>query len=61
MESDILEIRRALRDRVVTKVADGSGVNRNTVAEIKNGKIQTASRSTVAKLKAYLGLDVLND
>ena len=54
---DIEEIRKALQDRVVSVVAEGSGVNRNTVAEIKSGENTTARRSTLIALAKYLGID----
>lgn len=54
---DIEKIRNALQDRVVTAVSDATGVNRNTIAEIKNGKKNIASKSTLNLLARYLGTD----
>ena len=54
---DIEEIRRALQDRVSTLVAKGSGINRNTISEIKSGKITTARPATLIALAKYLGID----
>lgn len=54
---DIDEIRKALQDRVVSIVAEGSGVNRNTVADIKSGDNTTARPATLIALAKYLGVD----
>lgn len=54
---DIEEIRKALQDRVSTLVAKGSGINRNTISEIKSGKITTARPATLIALAKYLGID----
>ena len=54
---DIDKIREALQDRVVYFVARGSGINRNTISEIKSGKITTARPATLIALAKYLGID----
>lgn len=53
---EIEEIRHALKDRVLTTVAEKTGVNRVTLSLIRSGKKTTASRSTVIALQSYLGL-----
>ena len=54
---DIEEIRHRLQDRVVSVVAVATGINRNTIADIKEGKVSKARRSTLIALAKYLGVD----
>ena len=53
---DVEKIRAALQDRVIASVVEATGINRNTIAEIKNGQKTTARKSTVKLLSDYLGL-----
>jgi transcriptional regulator with XRE-family HTH domain len=53
---DMEKIKEALQDRVVSSVAEATGLNRRTVSEIKAGKRTTASRSTIKLLSLHLGL-----
>ena len=53
---EIEKIRAALQDRVILSVSDATGVNRNTLAAIRNGKQKTASKTTIKALQNYLGL-----
>lgn len=47
-------VREALRDRVVTQVAEKTGLHPNTIYGIKNNKSESVSASTLDKLYLYL-------
>jgi hypothetical protein len=51
---DIDQIRDKLQDRVASRVAEATGLHRNTVAAIKSGEKKTATRATIALLSSYL-------
>lgn len=51
---DIDEIRQALQDRVVTHIEKNTGINRNTIAAIKNGTATNPSLKTMKALSDYL-------
>ena len=48
------EIRRALHDRQVSTVADHTGVNRNTILNIKKGAHTNPTAKTIKLLSDYL-------
>jgi transcriptional regulator with XRE-family HTH domain len=48
------EIRRALHDRQVSTVADHTGVNRNTILNIKKGTHTNPTAKTIKLLSDYL-------
>jgi len=48
------EIRDALQDRVLKVVAREAGVNRNTLAMIRNGRETNLKTSTIKALSNYL-------
>tara|TARA_R110002153_G_scaffold50989_3_gene143435 strand:- start:1055 stop:1258 length:204 start_codon:yes stop_codon:yes gene_type:complete len=57
LETEMLnveEIRAALQDRVLTVVAREAGVNRNTLAMIRNGRETNLTTSTIKALSDYL-------
>jgi len=51
---DLDEIRKALQDRVLTAVAQGTGVNRITLSKIKNGHDVNLTMKTMDALRDYL-------
>jgi len=51
---DIDEIRKALQDRVLTAVANHTGINRNTLSAIRNGHETNLRQSTMRALSDYL-------
>lgn len=53
-EDQMKRIREALQDRYLNKVAEATGLHRNTLVNIKNGKIDRASPTTIKKLSDYL-------
>lgn len=48
------EIRAGLADRRVEAVAAATGINRNTIAQIRDGKVADPRYSTLVALSAYL-------
>lgn len=55
--SDIMtvsEIRQALSDRVVDVVSARTGIHRNTIYNIRSGKVSDPAVSTVEALSRYL-------
>ena len=48
------EISAALQDRILTVVAEATGVHRDTLQAIRNGTANPTER-TLAKLRTYLG------
>jgi transcriptional regulator with XRE-family HTH domain len=51
------QIRLLLADRRLDVVSRGAGVHRNTIAGIRDGRIENPSYATIAKLSAYLTKD----
>jgi len=51
---DIDEIRKALQDRVLTAVANHTGINRSTLSAIRNGHETNLTQSTMRALSDYL-------
>ena len=51
----IQEIKDALSDRKLTVVSDATGINRNTLAAIRDGQNLNPRSETVRKLSEYLG------
>lgn len=51
---NVEEIRDALQDRVLTAVQRETGVNRNTLAMIRNGGETNLKTSTIKALSDYL-------
>ena len=47
------EIREALRDRVLKRVAEATGIGHNTLVRLKLGHVKP-HRSTLARLEEYL-------
>lgn len=48
------QIREKLDDRIIATVAERTGIHRNTVANIKSGKIENPTYYVLAKLSDYL-------
>lgn len=48
------QIRSALDDRILYVVADRTGIHRNTIAKIKNGKIENPTYCVMKKISDYL-------
>ena len=48
------EIKQALQDRQASTVAHQTGVNRNTVSQIKNGHATNITEKTMRLLSEYL-------
>ena len=53
---DLTKIREALQDRVISAVSESTGINRNTLGEIKSGKKTHVNRSIYNLLAQHLGL-----
>ena len=51
---DLDEISRRLQDRVLSVVADATGLHRNTLAAIRSGKKTSVNKTTIAILSTYL-------
>ncbi len=49
------EIRQRRQDRNLVRVAEATGINRNTLGQIKSGKVSNVYYSTVETLSQYLG------
>lgn len=49
------EIRAALADRRLTAVSEATGVHRNTLSQIRSGRLLNPSYETIARLSDYLG------
>lgn len=54
---DLSKIREALQDRVIGVVAEATGINRNTLGEIKSGKKTKVSKTTYETLAQYFWVD----
>ncbi len=54
IDAQLARIRVALKDRVLTKVADATGLHVNTIRSIAKNEEQSFSLSTIKKLSAYL-------
>lgn len=50
----IEQIRAALKDRRLNKVAEATGLHVNTIREIRDGKAEDPRHSTVKALTDYL-------
>ena len=48
------EIRAALSDRRLTAVSEATGVHRNTLSQIRSGRLKNPSYETIARLSNYL-------
>jgi transcriptional regulator with XRE-family HTH domain len=51
---EIHQIRNALSDRIIAKVAEATGLNPHTIYRIKKGKANP-NKSTLKLLSTYLG------
>ncbi len=54
IDAQLARIRVALKDRVLTKVAEATGLHVNTIRSIAKNEEQSFSLSTIKKLSAYL-------
>jgi hypothetical protein len=54
IDEQVSRIRDALKDRMLTKVADATGLHVNTVRNIVKRPEKSFSLSTIKKLSAYL-------
>lgn len=54
---DLSKICEALQDRVIGAVAEATGINRNTLGEIKSGKKTKVSKTTYETLAQYFGVN----
>lgn len=54
IDAQLLRIREALKDRMLTKVAEATGLHVNTVRNIAKKPDQSFSLSTIKKLADYL-------
>lgn len=50
----VSEIREALSDRIIEVVASRTGIHRNTIHNIRSGKVTDPAMSTVEALSRYL-------
>ena len=48
------QIAERLQDRVITKVSDGTGLNRNLLADFRDGKAKNPMYATIKTLSDYL-------
>lgn len=53
----IEEVRAALADRRVDVVASATGLHRNTIAAIRDGKSANPRYSVIVALAKYLGIE----
>jgi len=54
IDAEMARIRVALKDRVLTKVAEATGLHVNTIRNIAKREHQSFSLSTIKKLSDYL-------
>lgn len=48
------EIVAALRDRVLIRVSEATGVSEKTVQQVASGKAKRPAKKTISRLSAYL-------
>ena len=54
IDAQLARIRGALKDRILTKVAEATGLHVNTIRNIAKNEEQSFSLSTIKKLSSYL-------
>ena len=54
VERELERIRKALKDRMYTKVAEATGLHVNTISAIAKNDKKTPSMATISKLSEYL-------
>lgn len=54
MQQELEWVRKALADRMLSRVAKATGLHANTIAAIRDGRISDPRISTLNKLAQYL-------